>query len=288
MRSTRENRVTLGACLIGLTIACKTSPDRLRESGANSDSYDAQALPATPILSGIFAYADSSGTKLLALGAVDDSSKIIGAVCAKGRTFHVRYDRTQSRREADNGRQLAVNFANEGGQVFRLDQGQAERDETCYLSSDSVLVANARAVRTIPHAPCTAADSTRIATAKKRQVEHCWRFAEATQGWYLVAAQFVRIGSDALASIVAMGDSAMLFQDFPGEYRGPDEGVWRVDDQGVFSLDGSDVLFVARFSDAFVMGLIWAGTEGESDALMVADSTDQFRQVVRSYRYWVP
>src|SRR5437588_683389 len=74
----------------------------------------------------------------------------------------------------------------------------------------------------------------------------------------------------------------------PRRHRRPDESVWRVDDQGVFSPGDFAILFVAQLSHACVMAITWAGVEGESDELLLADSTDVFRTVTRAYRYWVP
>jgi hypothetical protein len=104
----------------------------------------------------------------------------------------------------------------------------------------------------------------------------------------LLAVQFATIDSNALAGLVVVRGRSLLFQDFPAVYRGPDQSVWRVDDEGVFSPRDFAILFVAQLSRSYVMAITWAGTEGESDELLVADSTDMFRTVTKAYRYWVP
>lgn len=83
-------------------------------------------------------------------------------------------------------------------------------------------------------------------------------------------------------------DGSLLFQDFPAVSRGPHESVWRVDDQGIFSPEDFEILFVAQLSHAYVMALTWAGAEGESDELVLADSPDEFRTIIKDYRYWAP
>jgi hypothetical protein len=104
----------------------------------------------------------------------------------------------------------------------------------------------------------------------------------------LLAVQFATIDSNALASLVVVRDSSLLVQDFPAVYRGPDESVWRVDDEGMFSPESFAILFVAQLPHAYVMAITWAGAEGESDELLLSDSTDTFRTVIRDYRYCCP
>ncbi len=269
--------------------ACEPGPNASpKQPQGDAPRLESRSPNPTTVLAGSFAYVDSSGTRLLALSSLAQPAGIRAAVCAGSRSFQVQFERTQVRQDVDNGRQTAANFANQDGQVFRVLQGQARPDETCFLSPDSLLVATARAITSLSSPTCSATDSSRLATAKKRQVAHCSLFAQTPTGAQLFAVQFVRIGSDALGSLVVDRGGSMLFQDFPGIYRGPDEGVWRVEDQGRFSLEGADVLFVAEFSTRYVMALAWAGSEGESDHLLVADSSGAFRTALSAYRYWVP
>lgn len=79
---------------------------------------------------GSFAYVDSTGTHLLALGALGDPSEIRGAICSTGLPLKVRYDRRQGRQKGDNGRQTVSNFGREEGDVFRVLDGTAQPDGT--------------------------------------------------------------------------------------------------------------------------------------------------------------
>ena len=246
-------------------------------------------LPKRPLtLEGTFAYVDSSGTQLLALGALADPSKVVGAVCSRGSVHPARYERRQHGQPDDNHRQIVSNFSREPGVVFRLTRGAAQSDETCYLSADSALLAKAVGVTPLGLSECSPPQASRLATSRRRAVVHCWRFARTAPDVELLAAQFATIDSNALASLVVVRDSSLLFQDFPAVYRGPDESVWRVDDQGVFSPGDIAILFFAQLSHADVMALTWAGAEGESDQLLLADTTNTFRTVIKDYRYWVP
>jgi hypothetical protein len=260
-----------------------------RDTARDTATAQAPRAPERPVsLQGTFAYVDASGTQLLALGSPGDPSKVVGAVCSGGQVLPVRWDRRQHGQKGDSHRQIASNFSREEGNVFRLTRGEARPDETCYLSADSAFLAKAVRVAPLGLAACSPSQASRLAVSRQRQVVHCWRFAQTPSDAELLAVQFATIDSNALAGLVVVRGSSLLFQDFPAVYRGPDESVWRVDDQGIFSPGDFAILFVAQFSHAYVMAITWAGAEGESDELLVADSTDMFRTVIRNYRYWVP
>jgi hypothetical protein len=275
-----------------LPIGCKPSGGVSRQNASAPDTSTTQAPQGTATLPGSFAYVDSSGTQLLALSPLTDPSKILGAVCSGGSVLPARYDRRQGGQKDDNHRQIVSNFSHEEGNVFRLLLGKARPDETCYLSADSALLAKAVGVTPLGLSAglsaCSPSQSSRLAASKQRQVFHCWRLAQTPPDAQLLAVQFATIDSSALASLVVVRDSSLLFQDFPAVYRGPDESVWRVDDQGIFSPGDFAILFVAQLSHAYVMAVTWAGVEGESDELLRSDSTDMFHTVTKGYRYWVP
>jgi hypothetical protein len=237
---------------------------------------------------GAFGYVDSSGTELLALDSLPSPSNVRGAICAGAAVQPVRYDRWQARRPEDNGRQNAYNFRNERGQIFRLGQGHATPNASCYLSPDSALVANARSVTRRTPDECAPASVARIAAVKKREVVHCWHIADASARLAVLAVQFVAIDSNALASLVVVGDSSLLFDDFPAVSNKVEGSTWRVDDGGVFSPGDIDVLFVAAMPYGFVMATAWGGAEGESCALLVANPGGVFRGLDKGYRYQAP
>jgi hypothetical protein len=237
---------------------------------------------------GSFAFVDSDGTQLLALDSLADPSTISSALCSGGVALTAQYDHRATRQSSDNGRQIAANFANQQGHVFRVSGNKATPDRTCYLSSDSLLVASARAVTMRKPAECSTEQVSRIAAAKRRQVIHCWDIASAPTRLEVLAVQFVDIDSAALAGLVVFGDSSLLFKDFPAVHHASDESTWRVDDEGVFSPTGFDVLFVAHLPDGFVIAITWAGAEGEDSELLIADSAGNLRTLNKGYRYWSP
>jgi hypothetical protein len=258
-------------------------------SGRDTSTMQAPQVLQGPVsLQGTFAYVDATGTQLLALSSRADPSKAVGAVCSGGLALPIRWDRRQHGQRDDTHRQVVSNFSREEGNVFRLTRGKARPDETCYLSADSALLAKAVRVAPLGLLGCSPSQAAGLAVSRRRQVVHCWRFAQMAPDTELLAVQFATIDSNALAGLVVVRGRSLLFQDFPAVYRGPDQSVWRVDDEGVFSPRDFAILFVAQLSHSYVMAITWAGTEGESDELLVADSTDMFRTVTKAYRYWVP
>jgi hypothetical protein len=237
---------------------------------------------------GSFGFVSSDGTELVALDSLANPTRIRAALCSRARVFRVSYARKQARGSADNGRQVAANFPNQPGAVFRVAGGKASADETCYLSADSTLVASAAPVNAPAATTCDAARIRRMSQAKHRPVLHCWPLASVQPNVQVIAVQFALVDTSALASLVVVSQDRLLFQDFPATYRGPDSDIWRVDDGGTFSPHAFGILFFCRLRGTYVMALTWAGAESEDSYLLVADSADTFRSVATSYRYWVP
>lgn len=281
------------ARLIGVTailvIGCDPAPpSTVRSDSAVVPHREGATARAPAAAEGSFAYVDSLGTRLLALDSVPDPSAIVGALCSEAITLPVRYDRTQTRHTSDNGRQIASNFLNQRGDVFTTTRQKAPPDKTCYLSPDSALLANARPAAMREPLDCSPAVVSRLANAKKRQVIHCWEIAMAPPDLRVLAVQFANVDSSALASLAIVGDTSLVFKDFPAVYDGSGESTWRVDDEGVFSPRGFDILFVAAMPNGYVMAFTWAGAEGESSELLLSDSTSAFRTLAKGYRYWSP
>lgn len=237
---------------------------------------------------GGFALANSGGTELLALDSLASPGAIMIALCGGGTAYPVRYVRHQTAKPTDTGRQVAANFNNMGGDVFRLTSGSPSGDRTCYLAPDSSLVATQLALGGAAKSACSPSVRQDLSAIKQRSLLNCWPVASVQPTMQVVAAEFAHVDRSALASIVLVTNSGLLFQDFPATYSGPEMDTWRADDGGVFSPDGFGVLFLCRVRGVYVMALTWAGSEGENAYLLVADSADVFRTVSHAYRYWVP
>jgi hypothetical protein len=271
-----------------LLASCERTPPASERNDSLAVRADTSRAAVSRLTQGTFAFADSDGAQLLALDSLANPSTIRAAICSGGVTVAARYDHHATRQSADNGRQTAYNFANQQGEVFRVSSGKATPNQTCYLSADSLLIANARAAAMRKPADCSTDRASRIAAAKHRQVIHCWDIGVAPSGVEIAAAQFADIDSTALASLVVVRDSSMWFEDFPAVRHANDPSTWRVDDDGVFSPTSFDVLFVAALPDGLVIAITWAGPEGEDSYLLRSDSTPNLRTLSTAYRYWSP
>ena len=283
-----RNQAHLISVVAILAIGCERAPGESARRDSSVAPSTAKPSPPSVVAQGGFAYVDSSGTQLRALDSLSDPTTIVSALCRGGVALPVRYDRRQTRQSNDNGRQVASNFRNEGGEIFRVMQATAPIDGTCFLSRDSALIANARAATMHEPSNCSPAHASRLAAAKRRPVIHCWQIAETPTHLEVLAVQFANIDSSALASLALVGDSSLMFKDFAAVYHGPGESTWRVDDGGEFSPRGFDILFVAALPSGYVMAITWAGAEGESCELLLGDSAGAFRTLTMSYRYWGP
>jgi hypothetical protein len=237
---------------------------------------------------GHFGFVNADGSEIIALDSVPYPGLTRAAVCARAHVYRIAYARKQSRHPAGNGRQVAANFGNESGDVFRVIGDPAPTDETCYLSADSGFVAGVLPFGADTGAACKTIRLRQAAQVKHRPVLHCWTLGSATPNVEILALQFAAIDTSALASIVVADHGQLFFHDFPATYRGPAADVWRVDDNGTFSPADFGIPFCGRRGGRFVMALTWAGAEGENAYLLVADSANTLRAVAKSYRYWAP
>ncbi len=283
-------RIVVG--LAALTLSCRPSPGRSGQSAPPPDTLSDIPARTPSTSSGSFAYVDSTGTQLLAFVALHEPIKIRAAACAGVGVLPVRYDRRLSQNYSkDTGRQEASNFRNQAGNVyqaenvFRVVEGKAWPHDTCYLSADSSLLANAVNVHDLGSSECLPDQSARLAAARPRRVMHCWRLGRTPSNAEVLAAQYATIDTNALASLVVMREGSLVFQDMPAVDRGDSGTVWRVDDGGIFSPQVFRILFVAELPHAYVMAIEWEGVEGDYYQLLRADSTDAFRTLTDGYRY---
>jgi hypothetical protein len=238
---------------------------------------------------GSFAFVDLSGTRLLALTDLKHPDQVRAALCAGGRRLLAQFALRQEGTQANDGRDLAYNFRNHPGDVFRLPQGKAIADETCFLAEDT-LVSSGKLRNVEPAGPadCPQGEQERLALAKRRQVQNCWRIAQVSSDKEVLLVEFAREGRDALASIVLVGSHTAIFHDYPGDYRGEDHDLWRAEDAGTLRPEDFRILFVVEGQSFSAMGIAWAGSEGESLSLVIAKDGQQFQEAQNGYRYWVP
>lgn len=212
------------------------------------------------------------------------------ALCSSGRRLSVRYERRQAERKDQNGRQIPGNFDKLAGDVFDVVQGKVGMDESCFLASDSLL-SSATLLPAKPAAGSGECDSDirrRIASSRTRSVVNCWPIASLPAARQLVLVEFARQDKDALANIVLIDRDRPIFADYPAVFRGEGKDLWRVDDGGVLSANGLQVVFVLQRGTAYTLGVSWSGAEGASLAVFASDGGDRFTRVLADYWYRSP
>jgi hypothetical protein len=294
----------LVASVAAATLACSKAPpkpvDAVRpgseslkpgfvdtSSSRNSLSEPVVTLqPPIQLDEGGFALANTNGTELIALDHIPEPTRIRAAVCTGAGLYGVTYTHDQAGDPNHAGPETAANFGNLTGQIFRTER-PVSGDQTCYLSADSALVAGAHPLTPATKPECNEHWPHILAAAKGRQVTKCWFLGVGPESVQLLAAQFAPRDTTILASLVVIDGTKFLFKDFPAKYEPDPQSTWRVDDQGIFSPHDFTILFLSHPRGAWVMGLTWAGEEGEDSYLLVTDSSNVFQEVTQDYRYWI-
>lgn len=271
----------------GYNSACSDQSGRI---GVEPDLESGQVGLSTDSVSvgGSFGFGNADGSELLSLDSIPDPRSVSTAICAGGRKIRVQYARRQIANPESTHRQTAANFRNEAGEVFRVVEGSAVPNETCFLASDSIFAKNAEGVRISTDAVCGQMDTEGLSRVAGRRIERCSVLGEAFGRARVIAAQFATAGTSALAAIALVGDSVILYHALPAESRDSNGSTWRVDDGGEFDPGSIRPLFAVELQRGVGMAFMWTGAEGESEALVLADSTIHSRNVVTGYRYWSP
>ena len=100
--------------------------------------------------------------------------------------------------------------------------------------------------------------------------------------------EYVRVGTEGLASLIVVTNERAIAIDFPAKYRGEGEEMWRAGDGGEFSPDGFNVPFVVRRGSSYVIALDWGAEEGNSLQLYSSDPGTPARQAISDYWYRAP
>ena len=172
----------------------------------------------------------------------------------------------------------------------KMDQGAELVSMSCFLASDSLL----SSATWLPGKPsggsseCGPDVLRRLASSRSRPVVNCWTIAGLPAHRALVLAEFVRQDKDALASVVLIDRDRALLADYPATFKAEGQDLWRADDGGVLSPDGFRVVFLLQRGNAYVLGVSWAGSEGQSLAVFVSTDDHRFTRVIGDYWYQAP
>jgi hypothetical protein len=247
-----------------------------------------QDLPAVTDRHGAFAFASGSGAEIIVLHPIENPDRFRNAVCG-GRVVPVRFARRQERNAA--ARDDPREFERLRGTVFAVNGRRAGPGETCFVAAGALLEsAEVLGVRmSAAPADCARDARERFAAVRNRRIKACWTLGTVEPQGTLGAVEYERSGRDALASLVVFSAGRTISIDFPAEYKGEGEDLWRVDDGGVFSPNGFAVPFVLRRAAGAVVPVEWRGSEGVSLSIFVADAAaPAARKVLQDYWYRAP
>jgi hypothetical protein len=234
---------------------------------------------------GSFAFADTTGKRLLSLADVAQPSALNTALCEGGRRYPVRFAGHQQEREGTNHRHTAANFDLLPGDLYTVVQGTVPANASCFLTSDASLASATLLSAAPPANPsvCPADVFKRMAALRARAVRHCWTIAGN-----VMLVEFARQGKDVLAALVLQDGDRAIFQDYAAEFVEEGGDLWRVDDNGVLRPEDFHVLFLLKRGTSYTLGLAWSGPEGAALSAAVSTGQDRFTKIIEAYRYWAP
>jgi hypothetical protein len=246
-------------------------------------------------LENVFAFADETGQQLITIPSengdeVEKPEQFVTAIGNGGDRIEIEYVRRQEANDQDNNRQSINNFDNMAGYIYKV------KGDGILLSNKSYLLARGGVVSQGSLIDITSAEDgqyeqadadtiARVEGLKGRKVTSSSILSESESDQEKIALfVFERDGDDMLASIAYINDDKVLFKDFPATYN--ESGTWRVDggdDPGRF-----EVLFLAHSEEGVLLGIAWAGAEGEN--LFVLQEADGILQDtdIKGGRYWSP
>jgi hypothetical protein len=242
-------------------------------------------LQAVSPPSAAFAFAGPGGSHLIVWDEVANPRALTRATCAGGRSVKVDWLRHQTVSERFGGRQIASEFAQMAGDVFRTSAPLAA-DDVCLLSGDAFTQGwKAQDVR--GDGGCSPATRTRLEAAHKRAVTGCWYKGEVG-GWTVALAEFAPQGKSMLASLAVVGPDTLSSLDFPAEADDDRFSCWRVDDGCTLAPKAFELLFGYLTADGR-RGLLlaWHGAESQALSLLETDGA-RLRERLQSSRYWSP
>ena len=249
-------------------------------------------------MEGVFGFADESGKKLITLESetihtLANPEEFNTAIGNNGEVVRIKYVKRQEANSKDTYRQTSHNFNNMAGYIYEAQDGILVTDKSYLLSKDSVISEDAliklKSTRN-PEAESgyyqkvDAETIGKIETIKDRKIIDSSLIAETEDNTKICMVVFERIDNDMLASIVYLKDDKVVFKDYPAEYD--EVSTWRVDAGDLPGLFG--VQFLANSDEGLLLGLTWAGPEGEN-IFILKDTNGIFEETgLKADRYWAP
>jgi hypothetical protein len=248
-----------------------------------------QEVPPVTESHGAFGFPNLAGTEIIVLHEMPRAAELRTAICA-GRSLSVRFERRQMPTGARADRQSPREFDRLAGTVFRVLGPGVRPDDVCLVGADSLLEsAELLRVRAFSKpAECSRAERRRFAAVRERPITACWSVAAVPSLGRIGVAEYVRVGRDALASLIVVTGERAVVIDFQAEYRGEGEEMWRAGDGGQFSPAGFSVPFIIRRAGSYFVAVDWGAEEGKSLSLHASEPGTPGRKVIADYWYRAP
>ena len=269
--------MTIRRGLTGVCLSCLvvTGGAQVRDLPGATDGHGGFGLP------------DQRGGRLLQIPDLARPELLKAALCSGGRRLAVQFDRRQVQ-SANDGRQTGRNFDKLAGIVYTVLGNTVDPDAACFLPSEALLAGSVILSIGAPDGSGACPQRERFATLRDRPVVHCWPLARLTPEKQVALLEFERRGKDALASLVVVDGSRTMFADFPAEFRGAREDLWRVDDGGVLTPEGLQIVCALQRRGWYALGTVWQGAEGRVLSLWISEGSERFTKVINDYWYQAP
>lgn len=237
-----------------------------------------------------FAFPNLQGTRLLATSEIPKPETLRVALCGGSQRLAVQFERRQAEGRNSTSRQTPHNFERTAGAVFRIVNGTIGADAACVLTdetflSDGTLIPVKRPPQT---ARCSTARYPEFQADKGRPVVGCWPIAESPSGLQVAVIEFARRLTNALASLVVIDGKRRMYIDYPAQFKGPGDDLWRADDGGEIHAEGFDVVFLMKRGTTYFIAIGWAGAEGSVLSVHTSDGGQQLKELLTDSWYRSP
>lgn len=249
-------------------------------------------------LENVFGFAEESGKNLITIQSENSSTlanpqEFNVAIGNNGEIVKVKFVKRQEANSEDTLRQTIYNFNNMAGYIYAAQEGEFIPNKTYLLSKDSIINEDAliklKSTRNMEsiggyYQKVDTETIEKIEAIKNRKITESSLISETEDNAKICLFVFARKDDDMLASIAYIEGDKVVFKDYPAKYD--EMSTWRVDagDQpGLF-----EVLFLANSNEGFLLGLTWAGPEGENDFVLKAVNGAFQETDLKSSRYWAP
>lgn len=234
-------------------------------------------------------FADSTGTRVI-VTARDTAGDpgFLWAVLPSGETVALSYCERAAGTDGNNYRDVASNFDNLPGAVYRVAEDPLAADETCPLATSGFLSGRTPlAVGPLDMSPLGEAEVQRIEAARDMDLDRSWRLADIGGEAEVWLGVFEPGDSTIVASMILCRGGDLFFEDYVGAVSEDMQSVWRVDDGGRFGAEYFEI--IAAFGTAEGIELIrtWIGAEGENAAWLRPEG-GKLVPGLTGYRYQSP